>query len=219
MATRRKKKSALGRFLDGIFGPSKPRAKRSSSGRRKAGSHPLNLSRKWQRFAATVDTNRAASLKEKNDLKAARAKALLERDKQKARARKVREDRAKARAARMAAAQQRRSQAGRPVTRTVPAPQPAAQRRPTAAEVNASLCNARCEDGTPCQNPTTGGPCSAGHNPKAKTSPHARMTTTTRRPGESDEQFTHRGRAEAMAGGGPQGQTRQGASARTRKRA
>jgi hypothetical protein len=198
VATRRRKKSWL---MELILGKPTPKRRRSSSGRRKAGSHPLNLSRRYQRWAATVDTNRAGSLKEKNDLKEARAKALLERDKQKARARKTREAKAKERATRMAAAQQRRAGSTQPTTRTVPAPRPTGQRRPTAAEVNSTLCGARCDDGTPCENPTTGGPCSAGHNPKAKPRVKAHRSTTTRRPGETDGQFVHRGRTEAMAGG------------------
>lgn len=208
MATRRRKKSALDKFLDTIFGPSsKPRSKRSSSGRRKAGSHPVNIVRRYQRWAATVDTNRATSLKEKNDLRQKREKARFDRDREKARAQKVREAKAKARVARkvavakarkerMDAAAARRTQGAQPTARTMPAPRPATQRRPTAAEVNATLCNAKCDDGTPCQNPTTGGPCSAGHRPKAK----AHRSTTTRNPGEAREQFIRRGRSEAQAG-------------------
>lgn len=54
------------------------------------------------------------------------------------------------------------------------------QRRAT-PEVSASLCNAPTEDGTPCRNPTTGGPCSAGHNPKSKPKTRRRPTVNENR--------------------------------------
>lgn len=196
MATRRRKKSWLMQLILGKPAPKR----RSSSGRRKTGSNPTNVVRRYQRWAATVDTNRATSLKERNDLREKRAKALLARDKEKARAKADKERRRvaadKAKKARIQAAQARRMQQTQPTVRTVPAQPVVTQRRATPTEVSASLCNAPCDDGTPCQNSTKGGPCSAGHNPNAK--PRAHMTTTNRRRGETREQFVQRGRSEAV---------------------
>lgn len=177
MATRRKKKTWDAVLWELLVGkPSK--GKRSSSGRRKSGAHPLNVKRRYSRWAATVDTNRASSLKEKNDLAAKRAAALLARDREKARAKAAREKRrleaGKAKKARIDAAQARRTQQTQPTTRTIPA-QPRVRVRPS-TPTEAVLCGARTDDGTPCQNPTTGGPCSAGHNPKAKSRPRTRTT-------------------------------------------
>lgn len=130
-------------------------------------AHPF---KSWKRAARKIDRGRAEWLKERREIKEDRAKSRLLRDQEIAKKKQAREAKRvaadKARKARMDAAQARRTQQAQPTVRTSPAPAVTTQRRSTPSE--AALCGARTDDGTPCQNPTTGGPCSAGHNPKSK---------------------------------------------------
>jgi len=160
--------------------------------------------KKWNAKRKTANVKMA---KERRKANADIARAKLESDalraeRRRAAAVKKAEHAAQVRARRAAAEARAQQTAAKPQVvkaRVVPAPKPAVKKTAARPEFTARaraidpgktqpssvLCGARTDDGTPCQNPTLGDTCAAGHHPKGK--------PTAKKPAPPAQQRTHDG--------------------------